>query len=604
MRLLLLDFRDWRIKPPPLAKIRVPGFAFSNVPVSRGYFPGGPVVLSFLTHAAAIFLLLISPAIIKIISPPVPMEEYQAINLNGAGSPTVIYLPKLGGGRQGNGRASRGARGVKKGAGSRAAQSAKGYSYPGNQPVVSNPPLPTNRIQTVLHPAVRNPPALRLPASLPNIVQSAQTPPRPSEELNAEDVVIPPTIQLSGEPLPEHAKLYLPESKPPSPPVMAEAPPPKRTAKVIRPPKPPPKPEPPPEDSSIGLNPQTALALSPLPAPPNPAVVVPEGEARGRFALSPDENPAFEQLRSGLDVESALKNQSEDSTNVNLGAQPDATAGDAAVTATGNGSASGIPANGGNGSDGTGTGTQNNQGNGGTGAQAGIGSGEGSGAGAGAGVGSGSGTGAGAGPGMGVFPGITIQGGTLEGGSGSTGSDPDSGVSAQSKPLTGAPVPPQTSYPMTIVSLGNSGGGLADFGVFTHEQVYTVYLDMRRTTDDPAPTWTLLYSMLPGAAAPAGPASGPGRSQEGLVPPIAIAKELPVLPVDLVRKNLHKMVIVAGILNLQGKLEKMSVRQSPDAQLNEPLLETLNKWSFWPAELNGKHVPVKVLLGIPLSLSP
>lgn len=83
---------------------------------------------------------------------------------------------------------------------------------------------------------------------------------------------------------------------------------------------------------------------------------------------------------------------------------------------------------------------------------------------------------------------------------------------------------------MTIVSIGNSGGGLADFGVFSHEQVYTVYRDMRRTTDDPTPTWTLLYSLLPGTAASDRVAKGPASSSEGLVPPIAITKQLPELP--------------------------------------------------------------------------
>lgn len=65
---------------------------------------------------------------------------------------------------------------------------------------------------------------------------------------------------------------------------------------------------------------------------------------------------------------------------------------------------------------GAGTGLGDEVGNGGTGCNSGRGLGAGSGSGFGPGPGSGSGTGAGAGPGMGVFPGITIQGGRLEGG--------------------------------------------------------------------------------------------------------------------------------------------------------------------------------------------
>jgi len=152
------------------------------------------------------------------------------------------------------------------------------------------------------------------------------------------------------------------------------------------------------------------------------------------------------------------------------------------------------------------------------------------------------------------------------------------------------------------MSTEDSGGGLAKFKVFSNEQVYTVYLDMRRTATDPATSWTAEYAVLRGTAAQADAAQSPIRSQQGLVLPFPSVKEQPVLPADLVRRYLRKLVVVYAIINTDGKMEQVSVKESPDTQLNEPVLNALAKWIFRPGELNGERVAVKVLLGIPLSL--
>jgi hypothetical protein len=155
---------------------------------------------------------------------------------------------------------------------------------------------------------------------------------------------------------------------------------------------------------------------------------------------------------------------------------------------------------------------------------------------------------------------------------------------------------------LTIVATGSSGGGLADFGVFYDEQVYTVYIDMRHTTDDPAPSWVLQYALLHEAAAQASAAGQSGQSQQGLVPPFPVVKEPPHLPIGLVFRYLHRMVVVYAVINTEGKLERIHVIETPDVEFKKPLLEVLGKWVFRPAELNGEAVSVKALLGIPLSL--
>jgi len=64
------------------------------------------------------------------------------------------------------------------------------------------------------------------------------------------------------------------------------------------------------------------------------------------------------------------------------------------------------------------------------------------------------------------------------------------------------------------------------------------------------------------------------------------------------------MVIVYAIINIEGKMEQMVVKDSPDARLNEPVLNALGKWVFRPAQRDGETVPAKVLLGIPVWAPP
>ena len=171
--------------------------------------------------------------------------------------------------------------------------------------------------------------------------------------------------------------------------------------------------------------------------------------------------------------------------------------------------------------------------------------------------------------------------------------------------LNGNPRSPQTSYGITILSTETSGGGLPQFGVFSNEQIYTVYLDMKRTATDPAPSWTFEYAVLKGAVDPANPNKTPSsrRPQEGLVLPFPISKERPAFPEELVRKYARRRLIVYAVISVDGKMEQVTVKESPDTLLNESVLRALSNWSFRPAQLDGERVPVKVLMGIPVFLA-
>jgi len=55
--------------------------------------------------------------------------------------------------------------------------------------------------------------------------------------------------------------------------------------------------------------------------------------------------------------------------------------------------------------------------------------------------------------------------------------------------------------------------------------------------------------------------------------------------------------------DVSGKLDQVSVRQSPESQLVGPLVEALKHWVFEPAQIDGRPVALKILLGIRLGAS-
>jgi hypothetical protein len=204
------------------------------------------------------------------------------------------------------------------------------------------------------------------------------------------------------------------------------------------------------------------------------------------------------------------------------------------------------------------------------------------------------------------FSGITILGGSASNvtaaGDSSSIITIASGDSRTTKSGSGivslgpSPPPVTGSYGITVVSTESSGGGLPNFGVFSDETKYTVYLDMKTTANDTAP-WTLEFGIPREANS-----NRSNGNHEGFVLPFPVVKERPMLPAELVQRYLRRLVIVYGIISADGKMQQMSVKDSPDTGLNESVLNALSKWSFRPAQLDGQAVPVKVLIGIPLSL--
>ncbi len=194
------------------------------------------------------------------------------------------------------------------------------------------------------------------------------------------------------------------------------------------------------------------------------------------------------------------------------------------------------------------------------------------------------------GPGDSSSSGITIIGGEK------SGMDPEYAPDAPtSRPL-------QTAYSLSIVSTENSGGGLPSYGVFRKDQIYTVYLDMRRSERDRDPSWILEFGLLDDPDESPVVSLDHEADTEGLILPFPAEKQRPDFPEDLIRRYLGGMIVVQGVINTVGRVEDLLVQDSPDGSLSRELLAALQSWVFRPARLQGSPVAVKVLFGIPLWL--
>jgi len=587
---------------------------FSSANLSRAYFPGWWLLCSLLFHG------ITSVGIFYFSVPYMSTELPRFPNHNTVRDLSrlrvVLYLPLLSSGGQGLGLPQRTMETGRQESPVAPPPSTRGMTYPGPQPIVSDVPRPTNRIQTVLQPALKKPPTLKPPMSLPNVVQTANAGPvvqstpqdavKPAAQQPTEQPAVQPEVK-AAEPAPptpiDTSKVVLPArfSSMPLPrigsPDIAIGAPVVQDLSFLQqatPPEPPPEPvkqpetEPPPQTAeklkelptteispllSRGTDARNLLSLTPTPALPEQLIEIPPGEARGRFAISPDPTPTASETEPGS--KAGNPPTAAESRSIITAPTANAAAGNAGPVITISFGASAAapkeagPAGGGAGTDATRVSV--------------VGSAPGPGA--------GSGSGTGSGHGKSPFAGITIVGGVR-----------GTGASANTNSPTPAPRPLQTTYGLYIVSTEHSGGGLPSFGVFSNEQVYTVYLDMRRTEVDTAPSWTLEFAVPHGTAAQVNPDKSTDQSQQGLVLPFPAVKERPALPAELVRMHLGRMLIVYAIINTEGKMEQVSVKQSPDGLLNEFVLNAFSKWVFRPAVLNGEPVPVKVLLGIPLWL--
>ncbi|HLW78688.1 MAG TPA: energy transducer TonB [Terriglobia bacterium] len=552
-------------KRPPKAEDQV--FSEACTALSRGRVPGRGLLYSFLVHEIVIFALLMSTRF------HIPMQKK---SVPAADEPLYIdaellkqMLPPVGGGSkgapEGKKKASPGHKGEEAAPGS---EGHKGFMYPGPQPVASKPPAPDNPIQTIRQPDLVKPPPVQVPLKVPNIVKVAapRMPEAPKLQGSVKALELPVNVPAAPPPPPEvKPKMDLPPPRP----ELAALPTDARKDLAQAAPK---LDAPKPKNPDVGTEQQNLAVLSPV-APPRSLInQVPMGEARGEFAIGPEQNKSkLSEAGSGTG----------NAPGAGAAKTPSNAAG-AGSSAVGNGHGTDPNASA-EGGKGAGAGSAKGTGLGGNGSGSGSG-----GSGAGRGTGSGAGLGAGHGP----FAGLSIMGGT-----GAAGSIPrDTNI----RVMFGPDRP--YAYGMTVEAEGRAGGGLRDFGVFHDEAVYTVYVDMSKPNDPTVP-WTLEYAALerPGSASTLTLGGDGSKPEQHVMPPLPSSKEDPKLPADLVKQYPGRVLVVYAEISPEGKLTKMHVLDSPDIELSQLVLQALAKWVFKPALLNGKAVAVQALFGVPLA---
>jgi hypothetical protein len=540
----------------------------------------------------------------------------------------LVYLPEVGGGSEGQ-KSPTSSQSVPQPDSAAPARASKGFAYPGKQAILSDPPNPTNAFQTVQRPLLVHPEPIRKLVPLPNIVQMAETrlpgdiiapkaakpklseTPKPirvkqdslthrdakfnvptsdAPQLTAKNEM--PKLPAAEEPLPEAPKV-LPEPKKEDQLREVEKPSPKPikvTAEKRA--EQPEKEVSPPSPAQIarmqmhGKAKEPLLSLSPMPLPPGTNAKVPDGEARGKFAIAPGGtlnpntlNPGNAKGQpsttpaTGQENSQAPNAATENAANPGHGEGHSSTPGGSGSTtvakATGNGAAGGL------------NGSNNPLANGAGGAGNGKGRGtEGKGAGKSNGRGAGTGSGAGSGSGTGAFPGITIQGGE------------DSAANAKNDG-PGFTIEPESAYGMTVVSTASSGGGLEDFGVFADQRVFTVYIPMKSSPEEADPIWTLQYGLMNDDSMSA-------SNDQQVLAPSPVMREWPQVPADLLKRYAERQVVIYAIVDKDGKVSQVAVKKTPDRRVSDPIAQALGKWVFRPAQLNGQPTAVKILIGIPL----
>jgi hypothetical protein len=549
--------------------------------IGYGYRPGRSLGLSILAHSLAL-LAIVSFGRYVVLQPTIVVNPQLALTR----STDILVLPTLGGGSEGSGRTGGGKGSAEKASSGLRARSQRGFAYPGPQPLVSNPAGATLGIQTILQPSLENLPRSRSYLPLPNIVLPPSSTASDlghakaalvvkAEKLSlpqpAETPVAAPKITL---PVVANGKIAnLVESKPQLP--QRAVPDPVEASEV-----------PGARNNHAGL-----LVLNAVAPPPDVTGKIPRLEERSLFAVAPGEATIIAPPGAGTKAGalSSVAAGSGDPTdnptgdtlaespaggNTNLSTNPSSNSGQAASGAGsgsryGSGQGSGV--NSASNASGTGRGASSSPG-----------------VGTGSATGHGSGAGAGSAPGGGGFPGISIQGGRYGSGSGS--------MLAKAEPRH------PTTYNVNIVSTASSGGGLPDLGIFHNEKVYTVFVDMRATDEDHAPSWILQYAVRPQPPSRVPDPNGKAGRTDGVpTPPYAMLKEIPQFAPELLRKYAHKVIVASAIMNTSGKLEQVSIPQNSEDALVGPLLAALSHWLFQPAQIDGQPISLKILLGIRFS---
>jgi len=417
--------------------------------------------------------------------------------------------------------------------------------YAGAQTIVSNFPDSTKGVQTIRRPDLVSPPKLSYPLRLPSLV-ALPTPsiPAPAALRLQKSVLskpkVPPTVRAVEPPVPAPAlTVEIPKlSVPPAEPV-----PPKMT--------PPSEPSLPAAATAVpaGSAPKAVVVINAVSVPPPPALVIPDAELTSRFVVGPSREATVvataSETASGKLAAAGASNAGEKLPHPS---QENGTGTRVVLAPEAKGSA---PAEvGGSYAGAASTGTLSN---------------------------------------MGAQPGSGNATVTPPGNKGLAGISISGGVPGRSGRVVAASPIARGSYALTIISGGTSGGASRDLGVFSRsDTVYTVYIPM--TDAGGGPDWPMQYALMNPAQAHNGLPNGL------LIPPVVLKKSQATAPKTEFTVN-SGPVFVTGIIDENGKLQALRAMRALDGR-TQSAVNALAQWEFLAAQLDGKPVASKVLIGV------
>lgn len=528
--------------------------------------PGHPrgmalsTVLHVVVMAAIIWLPRLFPTAIVL-----PMKEVIAPEIADPEPLVLPALPHL----EDRGAGSRESAGSAKAPGSAPAKplaepEPRKPDFTAPQEIVSMVPNAVNRVQTIRRPDLVAPPKLKFPMRLQSMVVLPSGP--------APVLTPPPPEPPKQPPAPTPtASVEVPVLKPVTPaPVLVVTP--KRASVIPTQSKPATNVAPNLRVlADVQSNPaKSIVVINAVNVAPDPGAVVPDAELAGNFVVGPPSSATSTEKSAAAGTGHAAEGapgasthggasgpDSGSGTGSGAGHTPGAGGGDRAEPGGGTGIGRGAP---------NGNGSGNTPGAGGKPGAGGGGSGSGSTPGPGSGNGS-PGTGAGNGP----STGITISGG-IPGRNGAT--------------VTRA-IPQHRSYGLTIISGGNNGGASRDVGVFDRsETVYNVSIPMGS-----GPDWSLQYAVLDRTQASSG----------FLTPPFAEKKVAATMPKSELATD-SGLVFITGIIDEHGKLHTLRPIRPQDPR-SQPAVRALEQWEFLPAQMDGKPIASKVLIGVSVTIT-
>ena len=153
-----------------------------------------------------------------------------------------------------------------------------------------------------------------------------------------------------------------------------------------------------------------------------------------------------------------------------------------------------------------------------------------------------------------------------------------------------------------------SGAKLSDVerAVFGDRKYYSLSLNMPNL-NSAGGSWIIRFAALQKDSSPGSPSSraaasdppADGSSQGDLSAPVATRKVDPAYPLELMRQNVGGMVILYAVIHADGTVGSVRVLRGVDERLAQFASEAIAKWKFQAATKNGAPVDVEATFWIP-----